>query len=192
MKAIRTHTNKGFALLLALIVSSVVLAIGVSILRVSINQINLSATARESEFAFQAAHAGVDCMWYWRNQESVDYVSILSATPNPAVECFGVAPLSSTKDVLQDNAGIGIAYAYSNTFQWGDPERCTSVDMYVINAYSGDMTIPFGNEAIGTNGNKTCNVGNICTIIVSDGYNRSCSEVNSTIFSVQRELTVEF
>lgn len=58
MKQVLKNREGGFALLLALIVSSVVLAIGISILNISVNQINLSATARESEFSFQAAHIG--------------------------------------------------------------------------------------------------------------------------------------
>jgi len=192
MKLKQRKNEKGFALLLAIIISSVVLAIGVSILKVSVNQINLSATARESEFAFQAAHGGVDCMTYWRSQKRAEYTNTVASTPNPTVACFGGSPITSTKRRVTTTAGAGSVDQFSNTFQWGSPLRCTTVEMYVITASERNMDVPFSNTAIGTNGTKTCNNGNVCTVLVSSGYNRSCSEINSSIFSVQRELTVEF
>jgi Tfp pilus assembly protein PilV len=181
-------TQKGFALILALIISSVVLAIGVSILNISINQISLSATARESEFAFQAAHAGIDCLQYWRGEQSAGYL----AGSNQTISCFEVSPSPTAMTVVKADDGSSVAYKYSNTFQWGTPERCTSVDMFVMRAYGADLTLPFTNKAVGTNGSKTCKNGNVCTVIVSDGYNRACNEIGTSIFSVQRELTLEF
>lgn len=183
--------ENGFALLLALIISSVVLAIGVSILNISINQINLSATARESEFAFQAAHAGVDCMWYWRNEDSAAYTSLDANTANPSINCFNTTPTETSK-VRSVESVAGNVDRYINEFEWGSPARCTKIYMFVMNAYGGDVTQNFGLKAIGTNGSKTCLSGNVCTVLVSDGYNRSCADIDSSIFSVQRELTVEF
>jgi Tfp pilus assembly protein PilX len=184
--------HKGFALLLALIVSSVVLAIGASILSISINQVNLSSTARESEFAFQAAHAGIDCLWYWRGEESDLYTATNVAESNPVINCFGGNPITSSKVRIQQTAGVGNTDLFSNVFEWGDPLRCTAVTMYVMNAYGGDLTTRFANKGIGNDGVKTCLSGNICTVIVSDGYNRSCGEIYTSIFSVQREITLEF
>ncbi len=190
------HTKqqkKGFALLLALIVSSVVLAIGVSILQISVNQINLSATARESEIAFQAAHAGVDCQWYWKNEKSTDYLSGDNPPRNPAITCFGGAPLDSSSARLSTGRGDGTVERFNATFSWGTPARCTKTSMYILNATGpGDFEVDFQNEGVGDDGTKTCKAGNVCTVLISDGYNRACSEVDSSIFSVQREITVEF
>lgn len=183
--------KKGFALLLALIVSSVVLAIGVSILDVSINQINLSATARESEFAFQAAHAGMDCMQFWRTERSSRYTGSL---PNANIDCFGVNASPSTKGATQVVTG-GIVDKYDYQFNWGSPARCTQVEMYVINAQTGNVTYTHPtNNAVGTNANGviTCRMGTSCTVVTSSGFNRSCSELASSIYSVERELTLEF
>lgn len=188
----KTNTENGFALLLALIISSVVLAIGVSLLNISVNQINLSTTARESEFAFQASHAGIDCMSYWRSEKASAYTSSTTATANPSVNCFTKAPQTTSKTVLSQVAGQSVSYKYTNVFEWGSPLRCTSVDMYVMNAYNQQITLPFANKAVGTNGSKVCKVGNTCTVLISDGYNRACGEIGTSIFSIQRELTVEF
>ncbi len=191
----QTHTSqKGFALLLALIISSVVLAIGVSILHVSVNQINLSATARESEFAFQAAHAGVDCLMYWRNEKSLEFIDVLGTLNNPATNCFGGVPIATSKRSYVPTSGIGYVREYVNKFQWGSPARCTDVSMYVINAYgTNNAVVNFGvNRGVGNNGVKTCNAGTVCTVVISAGYNRACNELDSTIFSVQREIVVEY
>jgi hypothetical protein len=186
--------NNGFALLLALIISSVVLAIGVSILHISVNQINLSATARESEIAFQAAHAGVDCLMYWRNEKSAEFIDVSGTLANPTTNCFGGGPIETSKQSYAPSSGTGWVREYINEYQWGSPLRCTNVSAYIINAYSTtNVTVNFGTDrGIGDNGVKTCNAGTICTVIISDGYNRACNELDSTIFSVQREIVVEY
>jgi hypothetical protein len=187
-------TQHGFALLLALVISSVVLAIGVSILHVSVNQINLSATARESEFAFQASHAGVDCLMYWRSEKALEFIDVAGTINRPAINCFSGSPITSSDRSFFPTSGTGYVREYINEFQWGAPARCTNVSMFVINAFdTTDAVVNFGNNrGIGDGGTKTCKSGNICTVIVSAGYNRACNELNSTIFSVQREIVVEF
>lgn len=186
-----THNKKGFALLLSLIISTVVLAIGLSILEISINQINLSSTSRESELAFQAAHAGVDCMWYWRFELADGFTEEDANVGFPNFTCFGESPIASTKTRVQSTAS-GYVDLFSTTLQWGNPTRCTDINMYVLNAVSGDLSLTFTNEAVGTNGIKECNEGNTCTVLVSGGYNRACDELSGNIFTVQREITVEF
>lgn len=187
----KTKTN-GFALLLALIVSSVVLAIGISILDLSINQLTLSSTSRESEIAFQAAHAGVDCQWYWRYELASQYTASDAATQNPSINCFAGTPITSSKLREYQDPAFGYVDLFVNIFNWGDPKRCTRTQMYVFNATAGDLVFPFTNTAIGDNGIKTCKKGNTCTVLVSDGYNLSCDNLTSGVFAVQRELTVEF
>lgn len=68
----------GFTLLLALLISSIVLAISLSVFGIIIREISLSTSARESRLAFYAANAGVECAIYW------DFVQGAFATSNPA------------------------------------------------------------------------------------------------------------
>jgi len=179
-------------LLLSLIVSSVVLAIGLSILEISVNQINLSSTARESEFAFQSAHAGIDCLTYWRDERASGFTAAVVGTAIPTITCFGQSPYSTpTKSRVQSNSS-GYTDLFSFVFEWGSPVRCTEVGMYVMNATTGNLSLTFTNEAIGDDGVKTCNLGTKCTVVISRGYNRACNQLTSSIFTVQRELTVEF
>lgn len=192
MKIPIREKSGGFALLLAIIISSVVLAIGLSILNISINQINLSATARESELAFQTAHAGMDCIWYWRNTNAASYTALNAALPD--IDCFATSPIndeSTVRTTLQSNSN-GHINSYEYTFEWSDPVRCTDVEMVVFNATAGDLSWTFDNKGVGVDGLKECNEGNVCTVLFSQGYNRSCAELATSIFSVQRELVVEF
>jgi hypothetical protein len=194
MTRARKKNEKGFALLLAVIVSSVMLSIGVSILKISVNQVNLSTTARESEMSFQAAHAGIECLTYWRHEKADEFIDAARVGSNPSITCFGNTPLGVERQtfVLGGNSYL---HSYEHTFQWGTPTRCTALVTYVINASLGtqdavvDMTF---HEGVGSNGMKTCVAGNICTVIVSDGFNRACADVDASIFSIQREITVEF
>ena len=60
-----TTYNKGYALILSIVVSSVVLSIGLSLLNIVQKELILSATGRDSQFAFYAADSGVECALYW-------------------------------------------------------------------------------------------------------------------------------
>lgn len=74
----------GFALLMTLIVVSVVVSIGLTVLDLSIKQVRLSTNAKESEIAFHAANAGMECARYWRRAASTTVERGGAITPN----CF--------------------------------------------------------------------------------------------------------
>ena len=57
--------NQGFVLLFAVLISSVILAIGTGIFNISIKEITLSRSSRDSQFAFFAADAGAECAFFW-------------------------------------------------------------------------------------------------------------------------------
>ena len=55
------QSQQGFSLLLAILVSGVALAIGLSLMSVTLRQLDLTADVRESEQAFQLASTGIEC-----------------------------------------------------------------------------------------------------------------------------------
>jgi Tfp pilus assembly protein PilX len=57
--------KQGFALLLAVIAISVVLAVGLGIFGIIFREIKLSSLNRESQMAFYAADTGIECIYYW-------------------------------------------------------------------------------------------------------------------------------
>lgn len=58
-----TH-NKGFVLLLSLIILSIVLTASLGVFNILIKGIELSGTTRDSQLAFYAADGGVECALY--------------------------------------------------------------------------------------------------------------------------------
>lgn len=60
------HDNeKGFTLMLAALIASVVLALGTSIFSLAQKELALSSVGRDSQFAFYAADTGAECALYW-------------------------------------------------------------------------------------------------------------------------------
>jgi hypothetical protein len=197
------HNNRGFALLLALIISSVVLAIGLTMLSVAIKQLNLSATGRESEIAFQMANLGMECGRYWRTQLAAELLNQNSTNADfqsAGISCAGssaVFPASPAYGFDGDVPGLPSSDGYQNRLRFqfdtrvgNDPvvannNRCVDVEIHVISA-SDDIV----NHDVGRI-QTDCAQGDTCTVVIAQGYNKSCAAISS-IFSVQRELTAEF
>lgn len=87
------HTNReaGFAMLFAVLTSSVLLSIGLSIFNLTLKELALSSSGRESQAAFYAADSGVECALYWDVKGTdVFATSSDSRTPVPSTpQCAG-------------------------------------------------------------------------------------------------------
>ncbi|MBI3075057.1 MAG: hypothetical protein HYY92_02495 [Parcubacteria group bacterium] len=57
--------KSGYALMLSIVVSSIVLSIGLSLFNIVQKELILSATGRDSQFAFYSADGGIECALYW-------------------------------------------------------------------------------------------------------------------------------
>lgn len=60
--------NRGFVLFMSLLVSSIMLTAGLFISRIIIRQISLATIQRDSQKAFFAADAGLECGRYWKDK----------------------------------------------------------------------------------------------------------------------------
>lgn len=65
------YKSRGFTLLFAALVGSLVIAVGMAILNITIKQLTLASAGRESQQAFFAADAGVECALYLDRGASV-------------------------------------------------------------------------------------------------------------------------
>ena len=59
---------------MSLIVVSVVISIGLVVLDLTLKQLRLSTNSKDSETAFHAANAAMECARYWRNEKNDDFV----------------------------------------------------------------------------------------------------------------------
>lgn len=178
--AANTYVKKqGFALLITLIIVSVVLAVGLSLLEITLKQISLSTTARDSEVSFHAANAASECAIYSRLS-----VDVLAGIPGTiSFDCF-------EQSINAADVQTGVTHQYSVEFDWnnGSKDLCSQIDMFIIDAQGGEFTANFTSQGLN---NYTCENGNVCTVAFSRGFNRACSELDS-LRTVQRELTITY
>jgi len=192
------NTKKsGFALLVSLIVVSAVLSVGLVILDLTIKQVALAVTTKESEIAFHAANAGMECARYWRRQLGTDIEA--GANIELSLSCFGssVNSYSST-----DNWITGaVSHTYRYDFTWGPAnDRCTRVDMISL-VPSGVLDITITSPVMRSllpgypDQDLVCAAGSQCTVISLRGYNRGCPAAPATDFGVgvvERKVLLEF
>lgn len=182
----------GFALLITLVVVSVVLAIGLSLLFVTTKQYVLAVTASESEKAFQAANVGLECM-RWHRAQPTTLAILLREGGNwpPSLNCAGKTPNSppgvQASTLYSQNNQFFYNYKYAYTTSLG---QCIETSMYIadVRTATADFTRNISGEGLSS---INCTAGTFCTTIFSRGYNRPCDQLDS-ILTIQREITIEY
>ncbi len=64
--------NNGFVMAFSLLLSSIVLALAFGIFNLLLKQISLTSSTKDSQIAFYAADAGMECALYWDTHNSRD------------------------------------------------------------------------------------------------------------------------
>lgn len=182
------NDNRGFALLLSVLVSVIVLTIGLTILNSALKQLFLSEVALESERSFHAAYAGVECAQFWNVDDAWDVAtntsSILCMDQNvtndnsPAL-AFNADEVWTIQFDWQSGAGADGTYTY---------DMCTDMTVYKYFDASSPTTMTV---LPATFANRVCAIGVECTVVESRGYNRPCGSLTD-IRTVEREITVRF
>lgn len=183
--------EKGFALLVTLVVVSVVLAIGLSLLFVTTRQYVLAVMANESEKAFQASQIGLECLRYWRNQPDVVSQFLRDQSYPDPIECAGVSSSVIESSGTPFSGGHWLYYYLYRFNLAGD--RCVEPAIYIADMrnYTGsedELIIPISNEGLSS---IRCAAGTVCTAIFARGFNRPCNQLDS-IYAIQREITIQF
>lgn len=192
-KSCSPEANKGFALLMTLIVVTVVVAIGLTVLDLSTKQIRLSTNAKDSEVAFHAANAGMECARFWRRQESAAMETGSPVSPS----CFGSALYSNTRtQVTSSVSGDGAVYKYDYAFTWASGSRCSQITTLVASSTALGSGLTIGNmttlvPGYPTGSSKTCAAGERCTVLSVRGYNKPCNSTTG-YGTVQREVLLQF
>ena len=154
--------NKGFALLIAVLVSSVVLAVGISMLNITLKEYLFSAIGRESEIAFYAADAGMECALYWDTSTQGGKFDLTAPAGN--ITCTG--------STVATPAGGSSGSQKQFQFEWTSSGQTVCSKIGITKYY--DPTNPVSMGTLGT-----CAVGATCTQVEARGYNRPCAGLNS-------------
>ena len=151
----------------AVLVSSVVLGVGVSILNISRKEILLTAGAQDSQYAFYAADAGYECALYEDFQNSA--FSSTTAT-DLAVNCGQIAGASYASYVsIVDGGDVGVNNAHKWDYLFSlpvsDAGSCAAVDVTkLITTTDTDTTDADGNTVV-------IETQSASTTVLSDGFN---------------------
>jgi Tfp pilus assembly protein PilX len=124
----KNKKNEGFVLLFAVLISTLVLAVGISMISIALKQVKLSGSGRDSEYAFYAANTGAECATYWDlASSSVFMTNNNPATTNENVKCLGMNITDSTLGAVggecsDDNVSGtgGVDYQYQRWCNWQD------------------------------------------------------------------------
>ena len=98
----KKQKSNGFVILFAVLISSIILLIGVGVFSISLKQTALSASVRESHYAFYSADSGLECALLY------DFSSPgrFSDKGNGSIECF-----DNSTNITVD--GSGDTYRFS-------------------------------------------------------------------------------
>jgi hypothetical protein len=87
--------RRGFTLLLAVLLGSLLFSMGIAIANLTLKELTLSSAARESEKAFYAADSGIECALFWDRRESDVFPTKEGvATPRSDITCRTLVPLT--------------------------------------------------------------------------------------------------
>lgn len=138
------NAKRGFTLLLAVLVSSILLALGLAIYNVTAKQVILSSAGRESQFAFYAADTGIECTLYWDYQQN----AFSTTSPRAQIAC------GATPNAVVTSSGSGDTFTRTFSFSMSstNPTPCASVTVTKISS-TQKTTV----EALGYN---TCDTTN--------------------------------
>lgn len=178
--------ERGFTLLIAALVASVVLALGASIYTLAQHQITLSALGRDSQFAFYAADTAAECALYW----DFRYAYFGTAAPtDPQAQ----NPTCDGQTI--DATGRPTTAPYY-------PYTMTSKQ---INLFSDTQTIPPGGYCVQFsvskcdgpfNADGTCTdhrtPAQVHTSIHADGYNVPCAQITTAPQALQRSVELRY
>src|SRR3989344_8498174 len=179
--------QRGFTLLLAALVSSVVLAVGAAIFSIAQKQVTLSVLGRDSQFAFYAADTAAECALYWDFR--CNYFASSTALINPS--CNNPEPTCDTEQIQATGRPTSAPYfPYTMTSQ--------KMDFFEDAAISGNLCAQVSViKCQGTfDANGDCVSGGstapIHTIIHADGYSTNCASIETSARALQRSVELRY
>ncbi|MBI5470056.1 hypothetical protein HY968_01915 [Candidatus Kaiserbacteria bacterium] len=164
--------SRGFTLLLAALVSSIVLALGASIFEIASREVTLSSIGRDSQFAFYAADQGAECALYW----DLRYLYFATSSPanvvSPDPRCDGQSLEVSGRPISAPY------YPYTMTFTY-------SPNVSIAASAGGNCATVSVQKSLGSN-------GVVRTAIHADGFNTTCSAQSTSPRALQRSVELHY
>lgn len=207
----KADSGSGMTLLVTLLVMSVLLSISASLLNISLKQYRLSGIARDSEMAFQAASAAMECAVFNDVQTTPSPFSVnVDGTPVDEVgegsrlleplNCMG----DSSNDIEETNDGEVVSREEQLfRFQWNAAgpgnDVCSEISVYKFSEMgaSTDVIEMATQMGVPPNPRTKCRATTdidspiVCTVIRTRGYNVPCNRLNDPR-AIERELVQRY
>lgn len=120
LRVLRTP-ERGFTLLIAVLVGSLLLAIGFSIFAIGYKELLLTSAGKESHVSFFSADSAMECALFWdQTQDSFNVTS-----PMGTITCGGI-PLTVTSSV------VGTTYLRTFSMTLAGGAQCATVQVQKI------------------------------------------------------------
>lgn len=146
--------ERGFALLIAVIFMSVMLSLGLALSSIGYKQAILASSAIESQYAFYAADAAMECALYADQQQNrfaySDYDALIQST---SMACDGI--IVSFSQVQSTSQGQLVSTSHQISLD--NNKHCADVTIYKYSSPQG--------------------ADNVTTRIFSQGYDVPCATV---------------
>ena len=162
----KKNKNNGFVILYAVVIATVVLLVGVSLMNIMTKQLFLSSISRNAKVSYYAALAGRDCAEFWKKIKinEADYFS-LDHTDDP-LKCFGNDPVESYKMSVDPYTSAFIT-TFNLEFTAGTNILCSKVMVEY---------------------NQTADCVANRLLISSEGYNDNCSATKASNVRLVRSV----
>lgn len=147
------ETRGGFTILYAILIATVVLTIGLSLLGVLVQEVALSGAEKESGMSFYTSDSGMECALYW----DINGDSFRTGGP---ITCDGNSPLPP--GVIMTSVALGPPTLVKETYAFKAmfPNGCADVKvMKIVDTLTNSVSM---------------------TTIQSRGYNTVCPPTAST------------
>ncbi len=162
--------SRGFTLLIAALVASIVLALGTSIYELAQKEVILSSLGRDSQFAFYAADTLAECALYWDFRFS--YFATTAPTDPAASDpaCDGQAlSFTGRSTTLPYTMTSGQVNIFQDTTQNG--------------GYCAEVSVTKSSDP-STNALRT--------VIHANGYNVNCASISTAAQALQRSVELHY
>ncbi len=182
MRTFSVH-HRGITLVTTLLLLGVLLGVMAAIVSVTLKQYQFSNIAYDSEVAFQAASAGMECAQFmdWEHDAFT-----IGTTTEPV--CMGQSPFGGRMGVAT-TSGVEQKFRYS--WHTGtNPDVCSEISVFKFYNPTASVPLVVRGVKVLREGLDYCPVGAECTFIEARGYNVACDQLDSGGRVVEREYTI--
>ena len=169
-----SRASRGFTLLLAALVGSIVLALGSAVFGIAVKQVTLSSIGKNSQFAFYAADTAAECALFWDFRFDL-HPNTFATSSAP----WTANPISCAEDDDIELTAVRSAAAATTTFTYD----VTTTDAGNEKKYCAIVSVAKVRNP-SSNG--------INTVIRSNGYSNACADITTARDTLERAVQLRY